>query len=51
MMKMIATAWNKLDVDHTRAFKTPSVTNNLDGSEEYLVSNRIFKLIGDMVSF
>ena len=22
MMKMIATAWNKLNVDHTRAFKT-----------------------------
>ena len=52
MMKMIATAWNKLNVVHIRAFKILLVTNNLDGSEDYLVSDRLFKLIGDsMVCF
>ena len=52
VMKMIATAWNKLNVDHTRSFKTLFVTNSLEGSEDYLVSYRLFKLIGDsMVSF
>ena len=52
MMKMIAAAWNKLNVDHTRAFKTLFVINSLDGSEDYLESDRLFQLIGDsMVSF
>ena len=40
MMKMIATAWNKLNVDHTRVFKTLFVINSLDGSDYYLVSDR-----------
>ena len=52
MMKMIATAWNKLNVDHTCSFKTLFVINSLDGSEDYLVSDRLFQSIGDsMVSF
>ena len=52
MIKMIATAWNKLNVDQARTFKTPFVTNSLDGSKDYLVSGRLFKLVGDsMVSF
>ena len=52
MMKMIATAWTKLNVDHTRAFKTLFATNSLDVSKDYLVSDRLLKLIGDsMVSF
>ena len=42
---------DKLNVDHTRAFKTLSVTNSLDGSEDYLVSDRLFKLIGDSMVF
>ena len=52
MMKTIATAWNKLNVDHICAFKTLFVTISLGGSEDYLVSDRLFTLIGDsMVSF
>ena len=39
MMRMIATAWGKLNVDHTNAFKSLFVTNSLDGSEDYLVSD------------
>ena len=50
MMKMTATAWNKLNVDHTRAFKIFFVTNSLDGSQDYLVSDILFKLIGDSVA-
>ena len=52
MIKMIATMWNKLNVYHTRAFKTLFVTNSFDRSGNYLVSERLFKLIDDsMVSF
>ena len=52
MMKMIFAVWNKLNVDHTRVFKTSFVTNSLDGTKDYLVSDRLFKFIGDsMVSF
>ena len=52
MMRMIAMAWGKLDVDHTRAFKSLFVTNSLDGFDDYLASDRPFKLISDsMVSF
>ena len=46
MINMIATAWNKLNGDHIHAFKTLFVINSLDGSEDYLVSDRLFKLIG-----
>ena len=49
---MIATAWNKLYGDHVRGFKTLFVINSFDGSKDYLLSDRLFKLIGDsMVSF
>lgn len=52
MMRMIATAWGKLNVDHALAFKSLFVTNSLDGSEDYLVSDRLFRLINEsMVSF
>ena len=45
MMIMIATAWVKLNVNHT--YKSLFVTNSLDGSEDYLVlfvSNRLLKV-------
>ena len=47
MMIMIATAWVKLNVNHTGAYKSLFVTNSLDGSEDYLVlfvSNRLLKV-------
>ena len=52
MMRMIATAWGKLNVDHIDAFKSLFVANSFDGSKHYLVFNRLFTLLGDrMVSF
>ena len=51
-MWMIATAWGKLNVDHTDAFKSLFVANSFDGSKHYLVFNRLLTLLGDrMVSF
>ena len=46
MINMIATAWNKLNGDHIHAFKTLFVINSFDGSEDYLVSDRLFKSFG-----
>ena len=49
MMRMIATAWGKLNVNHTRAFKSLFFTNRLNGPEDCLLSNRLFKLIVESV--
>ena len=52
LINMIVTAWNKLNGNHISAFKTLFVINSFDGSENYLVSDRLFKLISDsMISF
>ena len=41
-----------LDVDTAKEFKTLFVTNALDGSEDFLVSDKLFALVGnDMVKF
>ena len=42
----------KMSVDYERAFKQNFVTNTFDGSEDFLVSDRIFRLVGkDMIKF
>ena len=52
MMSMLTNAWSLLTVNSTVAFKNLSVTNTLDGSEDPLVSEKLFRLIGtDMLSF
>ena len=52
MMSMLLQAWESLQVDTERAFKSLLVTNALDRSEDYLVSDKLFVLIGDeMVNF
>ena len=44
--------WETLEADSKRECKSIFVTNALDGSEDYLVSNKLFALIGDeMVNF
>ena len=49
---MIATAWGKLNVNHACPFKLLFMANSLDGSENYLVSDRLLKLFGEsMVSY
>ena len=45
-------AWKTLEFDTKREFKSLFVTNALDGSEDYLVSNKLFALTGDeMIGF
>ena len=52
MMSMLLQAWETLEIDTKREFKSLFVTNALDGSEDYLVSDKLFALIGDeMVDF
>ena len=52
MMSMLADAWSILTVDSMAAFKILLFINALDGSEEHLVSEKLFHLIGtDMLSF
>ena len=51
-MSMLLQAWETREIDTKREFKSPFVTNALDGSEDYLVSYKLFALIGDeMVDF
>ena len=52
MMRMLLKAWELLDVDTEREFKSLFVTNALDGSEDYLVSDKLHALVGnEMVKF
>ena len=49
---MLLKAWKTLKIDTKRKFKSLFVTNTLDGSEDYLVSDKLFALIRDeMVNF
>ena len=43
MIEILLAAWKETDVDFTAAF----VTNAFDGSEDFLMSNKLFPLIGD----
>ena len=52
MMPMLLKAWELLDVDTEREFKSLFVTNELDGSDDYLVSDKLYTLVGnEMVKF
>ena len=46
MMDMTVRALSKIKVDAEYAFKTLFVTNKLDGSEDHLVKDSIFRLVG-----
>ena len=47
MINMLLAAWKETDVDFTSVFKKLFVTNKFDGSEDFLVSDKLFFLIGD----
>ena len=47
MTNMLLAAWKETDVDFTAVFKKLFVTNKFDGSEDFLVSDKLFSLIGD----
>ena len=52
IMRMLLKAWELLDVDTEREFKSLFVTNALDGSEDDLVSDILYALVGtEMVKF
>ena len=47
MIGMLLTAWKEIDVDYPAVFKKLFVTSKFDGSEDFLVSDKLFSLIGD----
>ena len=52
MMRMLLKAWDLLDVNTEKEFKSLFVTTALEGSEDYLVSDKLYTLVGnDMVRF
>ena len=52
MMFMLLHAWETLEIDSKREFKSFFVTNALDESEDYFVSDKLFALVGvEMVDF
>ena len=49
---MLLQAWETLEIDTKTEFKSLFMINALDESEDYLVSDKLFALIGDeMVDF
>ena len=48
-MNMTVAALSNVTVDWKKAFKNRFITNALDGSEDYLVSEKIYQLIGDEI--
>ena len=52
VMRMLLKAWDLLDIDTEREFKYLFVTNALNGSEDYLVSDKLYALVvSEMVKF
>ena len=47
MVNMTVKAAKKIDVNFSEVFKQLFVTNDLNGSEDYLVSDKLFDLIGE----
>ena len=46
-MRMLKKSFGSLEIDVSSRFKALWVTNALDGSEDYLVSERIIALVGN----
>ena len=52
MMAMLVESWTSLKIDTQLALKNNFLTNNFDGSEDYLVSDKLFNLVGeDLLKF
>ena len=49
MVTMINTAWKDIEIDYAMIFKSLFITNKLDGSEDYMLSDKIITLIGDNI--
>ena len=48
-MRMLVESFDSLEIDVVNRFKALWVTNAVDGSEDYLVSERIITLVGDQL--
>ena len=48
MVQLLLDLWKENEV-YSSVFKKLFVTNKFDGTEDYLVSDKLFKLIGDDV--
>ena len=44
---MLLASWEKLQIDTEKEFKSFFVTYTFDGSEAYLVSDKLYALIGE----
>ena len=52
MMRLLYESHISLEKNYAKEFKSLWVTNALDGSEDYLVSQRVYKLMGTrMIDF
>ena len=52
MMLMLLKPWELLDIDTESEFQFLLVTNALDTSEDYLVSDKLYALVGnEMIKF
>ena len=52
MMTMLTSSWDALKVDPVLALKNNCILNKLDGTEDYLVYNRLFEIVGrQMIEF
>ena len=49
MMRMLYDSWNEIDICATKALKHNFLLNKLDGSEDYLVTDKLMSLVGDEV--
>ena len=50
MMRLLVNSNQEVKIDVKPAFKLVQVTNALDGSEDYLVSDKIFGLVGELMT-
>ena len=48
-MRMLVQSFDSIEIDVVKRFKSLWVTNALDGSEDYLVSERVMLLVGDQM--
>ena len=52
IIKMATESFKNLNIDTEQAFKSLFITNDLNGSEDCLVSDRIYRIVGEeMVKF
>ena len=52
LMRMTIESLDEINVNCEQAFKNLGVTNALDGSEDHLISDRIYQLVGpNIISF